>query len=49
MAFSSHLACLALAAALSLSACGSTYYMVKDPESGRQYYTTDIKHSSGRV
>jgi len=30
---------------LGLGACSSAYYVVKDAESGREYYTTNVKHS----
>jgi hypothetical protein len=40
-------AAIALAAvSVGLAACGSTYYLVKDPESGREYYTTKVERSS---
>ena len=40
-------AVIALAAlSFGLAACGSTYYLVKDPESGREYYTTKVDRSS---
>ena len=34
------------ALSLGLAACGSTYYLVKDPESGHEYYTTKVDRSS---
>ena len=34
---------------LGLVACGSTYYIVKDAESGREYYTTNLKHSGDAI
>jgi hypothetical protein len=34
---------------LGLAACGSTYYLVKDAESGREYYTTRLKHSGDAI
>ena len=41
---------LAAAAALTLSACSSTkYYMVKDPESNKEYFTKEVKHKDGSV
>jgi hypothetical protein len=39
---------LALCAALGLMGC-STYYMVKDPGSGTEYYTTKVKKSHNAV
>ena len=36
--------CIALSFSLGLSGC-TTYYMVKDPASGTQYYTTKVKKS----
>jgi hypothetical protein len=34
--------------ALMLSAC-TTYYMVKDPQSGQQFYTTSISQKKGQA
>jgi hypothetical protein len=34
---------------LGLGACGSTYYLVKDPHTGREYYTTAVERSSGGI
>ena len=34
---------------LGMGACSSTYYLVKDPVSGREYYTTQIEHSGDKV
>ncbi len=34
--------------ALMLSAC-TTYYMVKDPNSGKQFYTTSISQKKGQA
>lgn len=34
--------------ALTLSAC-TTYYMVKDPQSGQQFYTTEISQKKGQA
>jgi hypothetical protein len=34
---------------LALTACSSTYYQVKDPVSGKEYYTTSIKRSGDTV
>jgi hypothetical protein len=34
---------------LGLAACGSTYYLVKDMESGHEYYTTKLQHSGGAL
>ena len=31
---------------LGLTACGSTYYLVRDVDSGREYYTTKVDRSS---
>ena len=31
---------------VGLAACGSTFYQVKDLESGREYYTTKVNRSS---
>jgi hypothetical protein len=40
-------AALVLAATpLGLAACSSTYYLVKDVESGREYYTTKVSRSN---
>jgi len=38
-----------LAASLGLTACASTFYLVKDPESGREYYTTGLKRSESGI
>jgi hypothetical protein len=47
MNFRFRVAASALAAlSLGLAACGGTYYLVKDPESGREYYTTKVDRSS---
>ena len=42
---------LPLAAVLSLgfTGCGSTYYLVKDPGSNTEYYTTSVKKSGSAV
>jgi hypothetical protein len=37
------------AMAFGLGACGSTFYVVKDAESGREYYTTKLKHSGDAI
>jgi hypothetical protein len=37
------------ATSLALAACGSTYYLVKDAESGREYYTTNLMHSGDAI
>ena len=37
-----------LSAALLLSACGS-YYMIKDPQSGKEFYTTSISQRKGQA
>ena len=34
---------------LGLAACSSTYYHVKDAESGREYYTTKLEHSGDAI
>jgi hypothetical protein len=34
---------------LGLGACGGTYYLVKDPHTGREYYTTAVERSSGGI
>jgi hypothetical protein len=34
---------------LGLGACGSTYYLVKDPHTGREYYATTVERSSGGI
>lgn len=34
---------------LVLAACSSTYYLVKDAESGHEYYTTKLDHSGDAV
>jgi hypothetical protein len=39
---------LVLGAALALMGCAS-YYMVKDPASGTEYYTTKVKNSHNAV
>jgi hypothetical protein len=44
------LAAIVLAAVpLGLAACSGTYYMVKDAESGSEYYTTKLKHSGDAI
>lgn len=40
---------LATLLACVAAGCGSTYYMVKDPQSGREYYTTELKRSGDKV
>ncbi len=40
---------LLTAVLLGVAACSSTYYVVKDPKSGNEYYTTDLKRSNGKV
>lgn len=40
---------VAVALSLGLTGCGSTYYLVKDPGSSAEYYTTDIKKSGSAV
>jgi hypothetical protein len=43
-------AAIVLAAApLGLVACSSTYYLVKDVESGREYYTTKLDRSNHAI
>lgn len=37
------------ATSLGLAACGSSYYIVKDAESGHEYYTTNLKHSGDAI
>jgi len=34
---------------LGLAGCSSTYYLVKDAESGREYYTTRLQHSGDAI
>ena len=34
---------------LGLAACGGNYYLVKDPHTGREYYTTAVERSSGVI
>jgi len=34
---------------LGLGACGSTYYIVKDAESGNEYYTTKLMHAGDAI
>jgi hypothetical protein len=34
---------------LGLAACGGTYYIVKDAESGRVYYTAKLEHSGDAI
>ena len=42
----SRFAAIALAvASLGLTAC-TTFYLVKDPETGHEYYTTKVDHSN---
>ena len=36
-------------ATLTLAACGGNYYLVKDPHSGREYYTTAVERSNGGI
>ena len=40
---------VAVALSLGLAGCGSTYYLVKDPGSGAEYYTTTVKKSGSAV
>ena len=40
---------VAVALSLGLAGCGSTYYLVKDPGSSAEYYTTAIKKSGSAV
>jgi hypothetical protein len=40
--------CIALSLTLGLSGC-TTFYMVKDPTSGSEYYTTKVKKSHNAV
>ena len=35
--------------AFAITACSSTYYMVKDPSNGKTYYTTSLEKSGGSV
>jgi hypothetical protein len=35
-----------VALSLGMAACGGTYYLVKDLESGQEYYTTKVDRSS---
>jgi len=35
--------------ALGLAGCSSTYYLVKDPTDGKEYYTTEVHKSGGTV
>jgi hypothetical protein len=37
------------AMSLGLAACSSTYYLVKDAESGHEYYTTKLEHSGDAI
>ena len=34
---------------LGLGACGSSYYLVKDPHTGHEYYTNAVERSSGGI
>jgi hypothetical protein len=34
---------------LGLAACSSSYYIVKDAESGREYYTANLKRSGDAI
>jgi hypothetical protein len=34
---------------LGLGACSSSYYLVKDPHTGREYYTTAVERSNGAI
>ena len=40
---------VAVVLSLGLTGCGSTYYLVKDPGSSAEYYTTSIKKSGSAV
>ncbi len=40
---------LTLGVLLGLSACSSTYYLIKDPQSGREYYTSELHRSGNNV
>ena len=40
---------VAVVLSLGLTGCGSTYYLVKDPGTGAEYYTTSIKKSGSAV
>ena len=40
---------VAVMLSLGLTGCGSTYYLVKDPGSGAEYYTTAISKSGSAV
>jgi ABC-type enterochelin transport system substrate-binding protein len=40
---------LAAVVACVMTGCSSTYYVVKDPQSGNEYYTTDVKRSGDKV
>ena len=40
---------VAVVLSLGLTGCGSTYYLVKDPGSGAEYYTTTVKKSGSAV
>jgi len=40
---------VAVVLSLGLAGCGSTYYLVKDPGSGAEYYTTTVKKSGSAV
>ena len=40
---------VAVVLSLGLTGCGSTYYLVKDPGSGAEYYTTAINKSGSAV
>jgi len=36
-------------APIGLAACASTYYLIKDPHDGREYYTTKFHRSGGAI
>ena len=37
------------AIASKFGACSSTYYLVKDPHTGREYYTTAVERPNGGI
>ena len=40
---------VAMVLSLGLAGCGSTYYLVKDPQNNAEYYTTAVKKSGSAV
>jgi hypothetical protein len=40
---------MAIVLTLGLAGCSSTYYLVKDPSTNTEYYTTSVKKSGSAV